>query len=157
MSELLFGHHHREMFGKAKKTRTNLRLMFHRRRALDPCLIYDTDRCGWIHARPPGAIAADHSWLSSTTPDHPRGLRDLTRYGDKDLYKIRSVYGCSMTKQIPEPIVLILDLWICHKCVITFQNLQFLASMFVCRFVTCQNLQFLASMFVCRFVCLSVC
>ena len=40
---------------------------------------------------------------------------------------------------------------------ITCQNLQFLASMFVCRFVTCQNLQFLASMFVCRFVCLSVC
>ena len=36
--------------------------------------------------------------------------------------------------------------------VITCQNLQFLASMFFCRFVTCQNLQFLASMFVCRFV-----
>ena len=36
--------------------------------------------------------------------------------------------------------------------VFTCQNLQFLASMFVCRFVTCQNLQFLASMFVCRFV-----
>ena len=35
---------------------------------------------------------------------------------------------------------------------VTCQNLQFLASMFVCRFVTCQNLQFLASMFVCRFV-----
>ena len=28
---------------------------------------------------------------------------------------------------------------------------------FVCLFVTCQNLQFLASMFVCRGVCLSVC
>ena len=26
-----------------------------------------------------------------------------------------------------------------------------------CPFITCQNLQFLASMFVCRFVCLSVC
>ena len=57
------------------------------------------------------------------------------------------------------------------SCIITCQNLQFLASMFVCRFVTCQNLQFwqvcsfvgllLAKIYnfwqVCSFVGVSVC
>ena len=43
-----------------------------------------------------------------------------------------------------------------HYCIIITRDSEVI--MFSpCVFVTCQNLQFLASMFVCRFVCLSVC
>ena len=48
--------------------------------------------------RPPGAIAADYSRLPSAIPGHHRGLRDVTRYGDKDI-------RLWLTEQITEPIV----------------------------------------------------
>ena len=55
----------------------------HRSLALDPCLIYDTDRYGWIlvvhsaHARPSGSTAADRSRLSSRL--FPRLYAPLTQ------------------------------------------------------------------------------
>ena len=71
-----------------------------------PYLINDTDgTVGFELHCAPGAIVADFSRLSSANPDHPRGIRDLTRYGYKDLCKTRIDYGCSLTKKIPEPIV----------------------------------------------------
>ena len=72
--------------------------------ALDPCLIYDTDRYGWIW----GSLCAcaparrHYSRLPSATPGHHRGLRDLTRVW-RQRYQIMVVQA--LTEQIPEPIV----------------------------------------------------
>ena len=87
--------------------------------ALDPCLIYDTDRYGWIwgslcacatarrHCRRLQPIAIGYSRPSSC-------LRDLTR-----VYKATKIsdYGCSGLDRANTwtNSVLICDLWICQE------------------------------------------
>ena len=63
------------------------------------------------HARASGAIAADCSRLSSATPGHHRGLRDLTRYGDKNR-RLRLFLDRAITWTNS---VLIWILWIYHE------------------------------------------
>ena len=72
--------------------------------ALDPCLIYDTDRYGWIwDSLCACAPARRHCRrLPSGTPGHHRGLRDFTRVW-RQRYQIMVVQA--LTEQIPEPIV----------------------------------------------------
>ena len=71
------------------------------------------------HARPPGAIAADYSRLSSATPGHHRGLRDLTRYRWRQRCQIMVVQA--LIEQIPEPIVFwFVTFWFVTKCVIYY-------------------------------------